>query len=217
MANLRDTRFSAVIENGSQRMMTPSASPHPSRRVSRVSRLPSVGSVALALAVVTTAIPALALPTVGDAIGSARLEDADGHGLDIASFKGKPILIVYEDRDSAKQNDALKKELARLAKGDKYKSAVALAAVANVAAFNFWPVKGFVKDAIRAESKKQGTTIFCDWTGGFRKAFKLRDNASSVVLIGKEGNVLFAADGSISADARARLVQLLRQEVEGAS
>ncbi len=195
--------------------MTPTA--HAPVTRTRVSRLASFVPIALALAVATTAVPALALPIVGDPMGNGHLEDADGHGFEISSFKGKPILIVYEDRDSAKQNDALKKELARLAKGDKYKSAVALAAVANVAAFNFWPVKGFVKDAIRKESKKQGTTIFCDWTGGFRKAFKLRDNASSVVLIGKDGNVLFAADGSISADARARLIQLLRQEVEGTS
>lgn len=195
--------------------MTPSASARPSR--TRVPRLAAFAPAFLALAVATTAVPARALPTVGDPMGNGHLEDADGHGVEIASFKGKPILIVYEDRDSAKQNDTLKKELARLAKGDKYKSAVALAAVANVAAFNFWPVKGFVKDAIRKESKKQGTTIFCDWTGGFRKAFKLRDNASSVVLIGKDGNVLFAADGSISPDARAKLIQLLRQEVEGVS
>ena len=104
-----------------------------------------------------------------------------------------------------------------ITEGDTREAAVALAAVANVSAFNFWPVKGFVKDAIRKESKKQGTTIFCDWTGGFRKAFRLRDNASSVVLVGKDGNVLFAADGSISEDARARLIQLLRQEVEGST
>jgi hypothetical protein len=176
-----------------------------------------LAAFAVAVATFASSVPARALPTVGDAMVGARLEDADGKGFDIGAFKGKPILIVYEDRDSAKQNDALKKELAKLAKGDKYKSQVALAAVANVSAFNFWPVKGFVKDAIRQESKKQGTTIFCDWTGAFRKAFRMRDNASSVVLVGKEGNVLFAADGSISADARARLIQLLRQEVEGTS
>lgn len=171
----------------------------------------------LGLAASFGATPALALPIVGDPVASAKLEDADGRAIDLGSFRGKPILIVYEDRDSAKQNDALKKDLARLAAGDKYKTSVALAAVANVSAFDFWPIKGIVKDAIRKESKKQGTTIFCDWSGAFRKALRMRDRASSVVLVGRDGNVLFAADGSISIEARQRLIDLLRKEVEGVS
>ena len=155
-----------------------------------------------------------ALPSVGADAPSGKVEDADGKQLDTKTIKGKPLLIVYEDRDAATQNDALKKELGVLAKGDKYKSKIALAAVADVSAFDFWPVKGFVKDAIREESKKAGTTIYCDWTGSFRKAFKITKGKSSVLLVGKDGKVLFAGEGTLSAEDRKKLLALLKAQVE---
>ena len=175
----------------------------------------AVGFAALALSTLGS-VPALALPAEGDAAPNARIEDADGRAVELKAFKGKPILIVYEDKDSAAQNQPLKDALSKLAKGDRYKSAVALAAVADVSAYDFWPVKGFVKDAIREESRKQGTTIYCDWSGTFRGTYQLRRGVSSIVLIGRDGHVLFAAEGAVGADQRKRLVELLKAQVEAA-
>ncbi|MCK6590549.1 MAG: YtfJ family protein [Polyangiaceae bacterium] len=171
--------------------------------------------VTLAAALLVGASAATALPARGSKVPNAKVEDADGRVLWMKSLKGKPILIVYEDKDSATQNQALKNDLSKLAKGDKYKSIVALAAVADVSSYDFWPVKGFVKDAIREESKKVGTTIYCDWDASFRSAFKLKEGTSSVVLVGRSGEVLFAAEGALSTDARKRLLALLKTEVEG--
>ena len=174
-------------------------------------------AVAFAATVSGAALSAVALPGVGDEAPSGKVEDADGKQLDTKTLKGKPILVVYEDRDSATQNATLKKELGELAKGDKYKTKIALTAVADVSAFDFWPVKGFVKDAIREESKKAGTTIYCDWNASFRKAFKLSKGKSSVLLVGKEGKVLFAGEGALSADDRKKLLALLKAQVETGS
>jgi hypothetical protein len=174
----------------------------------------SSGVLAIALASFP-ATPALALPKEGDAAPNARVEDADGRPTELRAFKGKPILIVYEDKDSAQQNQALKDDLSRLAKGDRYKAKVALAAVADVSSYDFWPVKGFVKDAIREESKKQGTTIYCDWSGSFRAAYQLRRGVSNVVLVGRDGRVLFAAEGAASRPQRKRLIKLLQEQIEG--
>lgn len=158
---------------------------------------------------------AAAVPREGDPAPNAVLEDADGRRSEIAKLRGRPVLIMYEDRDSAKQNEPLKNELRALARGDRYKSAITLAAVADVSAWDFWPAKGFVKDAIRDESKKQGTTIYCDWTGAFRGAYKLRRGVSNVVLIGKDGRVLFAASGPMAADQRKKLIDVIKAQVEG--
>lgn len=84
---------------------------------------------------------ALAVPKEGETAPNARFEDVDGHAFELKSFKGKPILIVYEDKDSAQQNQPLKEDLAKLAKGDRYRAAIALAAVADVSAYDFWPAK----------------------------------------------------------------------------
>jgi predicted transcriptional regulator len=110
----------------------------------------------------------------------------------------------------------LKDRLAELARGDKYRGRVALAAVADVSSYNYWPVKGFVKDAIRDESRKIGTTIYCDWDSSFRSAYGFRRGVSSVVLIDRRGYVLFSAEGQVGAEGRAKLVELLRAEIEGA-
>ena len=66
-----------------------------------------------------------------------------------------------------------------------------------MSSYDFWPAKGFVKDAIREESRKAGTTIYCDWDGTFRKAYRLRQGISNVILVGKSGEVLFAAEGAL--------------------
>lgn len=170
---------------------------------------------ATAVAAALLPSPSYALLKEGANAPNARVEDADGKVLQMQSLKGKPILILYEDRDSAKQNQSLKDDLSKLAAGDKYKTAVALAAIADVSSYDWWPAKGFVKDAIREESKKQKTTIYCDWNGGFRKAYGIKRGVSNVILVGRDGTVLFAAEGAIGADARKRLVSLLGQQVNG--
>ena len=162
-----------------------------------------------------TSASAVALPKLGEAGGNASMEDADGRRTSVNAFRGKPILIVYEDKDSATVNQAMKDDLAKLAKGDRYKDAVALLPLADVSSYNFWPVKGFVKDAIREESQKVGATIYCDWDGSFRSAFDIRVGSSSIILIGKSGTVRFAQGGALSAAQREELIGLLKEEVEG--
>jgi hypothetical protein len=156
---------------------------------------------------------ALALPNVGDVAPGASIEDADGRVTDLGLFHGRPILILYEDRDSAKQNQALKEELARLARANPASARVALAPVADVSSWDFQPAKYFVRAAIRDESRKQGTTIYCDWTGAFREAYRLRRGVSNVVLVGKDGRVSFAAEGALQPEQRARLFDLLLAQI----
>ncbi|MFO0757134.1 MAG: hypothetical protein U0359_11630 [Byssovorax sp.] len=172
---------------------------------------------ASALAAVPLLAPAdaRALIQEGERAPSAQVPDVDGKLFDLRAARGKPVLIVYEDRDSANQNAALKSDLGKLAKGDAYRSKVALAAVADVSSYDFWPARGFVIDAIREESKKQGTTIYCDWSGSFRKALKLRRGVSSVILFSRDGETLFATEGPVSKEGREKLIRLLKSQVEG--
>lgn len=167
-----------------------------------------------AVGVTCAVLPAAALPEVGAIRSTGTVMDADDHPLDLRSINGKPILVLYEDKDSATMNAPLKAELARLAKGDRYKTAVALVPVADVQGFDFWPIRGFVKDSIRSESKKVGATIYCDWDGAFQRASKLKRGTSSVVLIGRNARVLFAASGALTKEQRDLLIELLRVEVE---
>jgi hypothetical protein len=171
-------------------------------------------AIGAALLPALTSIAADAMPKPGDARPSVRLVDAWDRTVNTRALGDKPVLVVYEDRDSAAQNQILKDELARLGKGDRYKKAMTLLAIADVSGFDYWPARGFVKDAIKDESRKAGTPIYCDWNGSARRAFGLRQGASNVVLYARDGRVVFARHGSVPAEGRAELIRLLRSEVE---
>lgn len=164
----------------------------------------------------SAASPSRALPSLNDARPKVRLVDAWDRTLDIddGSVKSKKaILVVYENRETSKQNQALKDDLAKLAKEPKFAPGIAVVAVADLTAYDYWPVKGFAKDAMREESRKFGTTIFCDWDGTARSKLQLRQGFSNVVLYGKEGKVLFASEGALSAEARQGLLALVRAQI----
>ncbi|MRG92481.1 hypothetical protein GF068_11160 [Polyangium spumosum] len=146
---------------------------------------------------------------------NARVEDADGKAVEIKSLKGKPIVIVYDDRTSAPKSEAFRRELVKLLKTGPYASKVSLLLVADVSPYDFWPARGTVKDAVREETKKQGTTVYCDWTGGMRTAYKLKNEITGVVMVGKDGRVAFAKEGVPQGADQKRLVEALKAAVEG--
>lgn len=163
-------------------------------------------------ALTTIATEGATLPKPGHA-ADARVEDVDGRVFRPSAFKGRPILVVYEDKESKDANTAFKADLTRLMKEKPLRDAVVLAAVADVSEYDSWPAKGFVKDAIRDEQKKSGTTIWCDWDASFRKAFDLTRGKSNVLVLGRDGRVRFAAAGTLTAAQRASVEALLRAEV----
>jgi hypothetical protein len=166
------------------------------------------------LALLAQAPLAEALPRTGAASPRARLEDPDGRVLDLRFPGAKPTLILYEDRDSAGQNLPLKNDLLRVARQNAAASkAVVFAGVADVSDYDFWPVRGFAAQAVRKKSKETGRPIYCDWDGAFRRAYGLRRGFSTVVLVGRDGRVRFAAEGPLGPEARARLFELLASEV----
>lgn len=157
---------------------------------------------------------ARAVPEVGSVASNVVFRDAWERTTDLARYRGKPVLLVYEDKDSAEVNKVLKKELAQLAKGDAYKEKIALFAVADVSGYDYWPIRGFVKDAIQKESHKQKTNIYCDWDGRIRTTLRLNRNASNVVLYDKNGAVVFAQAGKLSVQERENLVRHLRAALD---
>lgn len=174
----------------------------------------ALASSLTATMLVVEAHEAGALVPAGSLRPAAHVSDADGRTLDLRAINGKPILVLYEDKDSATMNATFKADLSRLAKGDRYRDAVALVPVADVQSFDFWPVRGFVKDAIRDESKKVGATIYCDWDGNFQRAAGFRRGTSSVMLVGRNARVLFSAEGPLARAQREKVISLLKAEIE---
>ncbi len=169
----------------------------------------------VALLALLLAPAADAVPGIGAARPAVRLLDGWDRTIDVSRIGPKPMLVLYEDKDSAAQNQAFKEDLSALAKGDRYRSSVSLVPIADVQSYDYWPVRGFVKDAIQEESHRFGTIIYCDWNGDARRAFSAHRGTSNVILYGRDGTVLFAQEGPMSASRREEVITLLRRQVEG--
>ena len=154
-----------------------------------------------------------AAPTVGATAKDARAVDVDGRVLSLERMRGTTVFVVYEDKESGKQNQALKRELEEWLSHDaKAHASVFVAPVADVSEYDSWPARGFVKDAIREESKKVGMTIWCDWDASFRKTLDLAKGKSNVVVLGRDGRVLFAAEGALSLEQRREAIAAAKRE-----
>ncbi len=154
-----------------------------------------------------------ALPGVGAARPVVRLVDGWDRPFELPRANGKPVLVVYEDKDSSTQNQTFKAELGALGKGDRYKKSITLVAIADLQGYDYWPVRGFVKDAIQSESQKFGTVIYCDWNGAARSSLGLRRGVSTIVLYGRDGKVAFSHEGSMSAAKRREAIEILQRQV----
>jgi hypothetical protein len=175
-----------------------------------------VVATALSLAIVlglALASPAWALPVVGSAAPTARLKDPDDRAVSIEGLRGRLALIVYEDKSSSGQNQVLIRELkAQAAKLDPG-APITFVPVADVSGYNFWPVKGIARNTVRNKAREGGYPIFCDWDGQFRAKFQLQRSKSNVVLVGRNGRVLFAKAGTLTTEERGRLLQILASEL----
>lgn len=170
--------------------------------------------IAAGLCALTLSATAQALPAVGAPGPGGKVVDAEGRGLDLHAIKGKPTLLVYEDKEATKQNLELKTQLSKLASGDKYRKAIALVAVADVEGYDYWPARGFVKSAIRSESKKLGNTIYVDWDGSMRRLSGFTKGMSTIILVGSDGKIMFSHEGKMAKAEREKLLSLLRSQVE---
>jgi hypothetical protein len=150
-----------------------------------------------ALAATLLALPAQALVPAGNDAPTMVLEDAWERKLDLEKTRGRPVVLTYEDKDASKQNAAFKRTLGALMRDEKYKMVTVLP-VADVSSYDFFPAKGFARDAVKTESRKLGRPIYCDWKGGIGKALGTQSSQSHVVLISKSGKVLFSFKGTMT-------------------
>lgn len=166
--------------------------------------------MAAALTIVLSA-SADASPRVGDHVPRSEAAALDGRTFDTRATHGNLTLIFYEDKDSAKQNQALKNELHAVKRSPGFKPNVRIIAVVDVSGYDWWPARGFVEDAIRTEERKAGAPIYLDWSGDFGKAFQVTRGVSNIVLVGEDGKVRLTHVGVAGQDVREKIEGALRR------
>jgi predicted transcriptional regulator len=162
------------------------------------------------------AAPSLAeaLPKSGTSRPGIVLANADDEAFDLRAINGKPLVIVHESKDAAGQNTAFKADLRTLTTASTtFRDGYALIPIADADGYDYWPARGFVKSAIRDESKKIGRLVYIDWTGAARKALGVTHDKSAILIYGKDARLKFAAEGTLSEADRKLALRVLKCEI----
>ena len=156
-----------------------------------------------------------ATPKSGVGLPSVNLIDAWDRSTPAKNFAGTATIVFYEDKDTGKTTEALKADLKKRSNPDGSGLALTVVPVADVTGYDYWPARGFVKDAVKKESKKQKTTIFVDFDGAAAKAFDAKHGEATVVVYGKDGKVIASHGGPFSESDRKAFVEIVVAAAQG--
>jgi len=142
------------------------------------------------------------LSSVGQAAPELALPDTAGRTRRLDEERGRPVVIVYEDRDATEQNAALKRELGERARNRALAHEVTLWPIANLAGLDFWPARGFARSAVERAAREFGVEILMDWKGEVARRWGFPAKVSTVVIVDRAGQVRFRHEGALSAAER---------------
>jgi hypothetical protein len=128
----------------------------------------------------------------------ATLHSSDGAKTPLSKWRGKPVILFYEDKDSTQLNLALKEELFERGKQHGLLEAAWVVAVANLEKFNFFPARQIALSYVRDEEKKVGVPILVDLQGTLGGApWALPKKTSTVMLLDATGAVVYSYSGRL--------------------
>ncbi|HYI00764.1 hypothetical protein [Hyalangium sp.] len=130
----------------------------------------------------------------------ATLKSSAGVQTPLSKWRGKPVILFYEDKDSTQLNLALKEELFERGKKHGLLEAAWVVAVANLEKFNFFPARQIALSHVRAEEKKAGVPILVDLEGTLGgPPWALPKKTSTVMLLDATGAVVYSYSGRLEA------------------
>jgi hypothetical protein len=128
----------------------------------------------------------------------ATLHSADGEQTPLSRWRGKPVILFYEDKDSTRLNLALKEELFERGKEHGLLEAAWVVAVANLEKFNFFPARQIALSYVKDEEKKVGVPILVDLQGTLGgPPWALPKKTSTVMLMDATGAVVYSYSGRL--------------------
>jgi hypothetical protein len=146
-------------------------------------------------AALLAASPSLATELPGGPL-DATLRGSNGKEVALSKWRGKPVILFYEDRHSTTLNSPLKEALFERGKALGLLEAAWVVAVANLESFDFFPARGIALSYVRDEEKKWGIPILVDLKGTLgAQPWNLPTKTSSVLLMDGSGTVVYRHSG----------------------
>jgi hypothetical protein len=151
------------------------------------------------LAVATVLVPTLALVRlpVGAPAPPVTVEDTEGHARTVPDAH-LPLVLLYEDQDAGKQNPRAREVLGKFTDVPQNRTRFEFMAVADLEKWNWWPARKYALADLRKIARRENTVLWCDWKGLVRRAWGLQRGKSSILMLGVDGKVLFAGEGTLS-------------------
>jgi hypothetical protein len=126
----------------------------------------------------------------------ATLRGSDGKEVTLSRWRGKPVILIYEDRHSTTLNSPLKEALFERGEAQGLLEAAWVVAVANLESYDFFPARGIALSHVRDEEKKWGIPILVDLKGTLgAPPWNLPTKTSSVLLMDGSGTVVYRYSG----------------------
>jgi len=151
---------------------------------------------------------------IGDTLPQVILEKENGgasnekawHSSDL---KGKVHLLLYMDPDKRKETQALLDALNRLEVDSKAYSTVA---IVNLAAT--WMPDAILEGLLSKKQKELKNTSFVfDKKKYLVKKWKMKDDASNVLIVDKNAKILYQKAGKFSATEINKIIDIIRQNI----
>ncbi|HVG57735.1 MAG TPA: hypothetical protein VNA24_04225 [Hyalangium sp.] len=140
----------------------------------------------------------------------ATLHSSDGVEAPLSKWRGKPVILFYEDKDSTKLNLVLKEQLFERGKQHGLLEAAWVVAVANLEKFNFFPARQIALSYVKDEEKKVGVPILVDLEGTLGGLpWKLPKKTSTVMLMDATGAVVYSYSGRLDEAERKNFFTVL--------
>lgn len=131
-----------------------------------------------------------------DAPPDAALRTSSGAPVRLSRWRGKPVILFYEDRDSTSLNAGLKEDLFARGRERNLLGSAWVVAVANLKAFDFFPARQIALSYVRDEEKKVGVPILVDLDGTMGATpWSLPMKTSNVLLLDAQGAVVYRYSG----------------------
>ncbi len=165
------------------------------------------------MSIVKTSLIVLVLGLAGPVAAQpldATVQTSLGAAVKLSTLWGMPVVLFYEDKDGASQNQPLRFALSTQRQPRTLTEVVKVVAVANVEGYDWFPVKNFVLSSVRDAERASGIPVYLDWQGALqRKPWALSGKGSSVVVLDGKGRSIFSKNGALSHEEIAEVVSLL--------
>lgn len=147
------------------------------------------------------------------------LESSGGGNRTLEAYRGKVVVLFYEDRHHTETNARVKEAVGRYGLANGLQDKVAVVAVANLKGFDFAPASTIARKAIQTIASRFKIEILMDWRGALIDGLGMKDANANVAVIDPDGHLRWRNSGRLSEEDQKSLLSSVQASLpqEGAA